>query len=43
MEELEALAQELLPEDHAMRAHLDRSMRMLQVIYASHRLQLVCR
>ena len=30
MEELEALAQELLPEDHAMRAHLDRSMRMLQ-------------
>ena len=31
MEELEALAQELLPEGHEMRGHLDRSMRMLQV------------
>ncbi|CAL8462478.1 g2011 [Coccomyxa elongata] len=30
MEELEALAKELLPEGHAMQSHLQRSLRMLQ-------------
>lgn len=31
LEELEALAKELLPEDHPLHPHLQRSLRVLQV------------